>query len=517
MPGRRIPMRKLKEVLRLRLAAGLSNRKIALCTEVSKSAVSKHVARAEELGLSWSRIEPMAEDALEALLYPEQEEEAGGRFVAPDWDEVARELRRKGVTKLLLWQEYEREHGARAYSYSRFCELYAEWKGGIEPVMRFEHVAGEKCFVDYGGVKLDVVDPETGEVREAEVFVAALGASSYTFADVTWSQQSEDFLTSHVRAVEYFGGVPKIFVPDNLKTGVTKANRYEPLINRSYEDLLSHLNAVAIPARAGKARDKAKAENAVQQVERWVIAPLRNELLVGLGGARRAVLERLEKLNDRGFQKMAGSRASLYAELEKPALQPLPKTRWVPCEWKELKVHIDYHVEVDGYYFSVPYRLVGRTMDVKVTPMLVEIYHKSRPVTTHLRTSQRWSTKAEHMPRSHREHLRCSPPQIISRARRIGPHVIELIEQLLSSKIHPEQGYRPSLGIVRLANRYGDERLDAACRRALAYSAVSYRSVKSILERGLDGLDDEEDEQPSPVEHDNIRGREAYEEGGRAC
>ena len=517
MPGRRITMRKLKEVLRRRLAAKLSNRKIALCTGVGKTAVSKHVARARALGLDWARVEPMAEEALEALLYPPCEERKPEDQVVPDWDEVAKELRRKGVTKRLLWEEYQDEQGVRAYSYSRYCELYAGWKVGVDPVMHFEHAAGEKCFVDYAGQTLDVVDPSTGEVRQAEVFVATLGASNYTFADVTWSQQSEDFLASHQRTVESFGGVPRIFVQDNLKSGVTKPYWYEPLINRAYEDLLSHLNAVAIPGRAGKSRDKAKVENGVLQAERWVLAPLRNRTLIGLQEARSAVLEQLDKLNDKPFQKMAGSRSSLFEELDKPALQPLPRERWVPAEWKRLKVHIDYHVEVNRHYFSVPYQYIGETLDVKVTSMLVEVFRNGRPVTAHRRTRARYTTKPEHMPSSHREYRRWNPPRVVARAKRIGPHVSELVDRLLSSKIHPEQGYRPCLGIVRLADSYGEDRLEAACRRALAFSAVSYKSVKSILDKGLDRIEEQAEEAPPPVDHDNIRGQEAYTDGGRRC
>ncbi|MFH1865985.1 MAG: IS21 family transposase, partial [Candidatus Eisenbacteria bacterium] len=487
MPGRRIEMRKLKEVLRLHLTARLSNRKIALVTGVGKSAISKHVRRARKLGLDWGRIEAMDEEAISALLYAPPTEPGPADLVEPDWDEVSRELRRKKrVTKLLLWQEYKEEYGDRAYSYSRFCELYAGWKGNIEPVMRFEHAAGEKCFVDYAGQTLDVVDPETGEVRQAQVFVATLGASNYTFVDITWTQQSSDFLASHQRAVGFFGGVARIFVLDNLKSGVTRPDWYEPLMNRSYEDLLSHLNAVAIPGRVRKSRDKAKVENGVLQVERWVLAPLRNQLLIGLNGARTAVMEQLDKLNDRPFQKMAGSRSSVFEELDKPALQPLPSNRWVKAEWKKLKAHIDYHVDVDRYYFSVPYQYIGKTLDVKVTPRLVEIFCNGRPIASHARSSKRYTTRPEHMPSSHREYRRWNPPRVVCRAKQIGPHVSQLVDRLLSEKIHPEQGYRPCLGIVRLADKYGEGRLEAACKRALVYSAVSYKSVKSILEKGLD-------------------------------
>ncbi len=510
-------MRKLKDVLRLRLTAGLSNRKIALITGIGKTAVSKHVSRAKELGLDWPKVEAMREEAIEALLYPTPKEPKSGGPVMPDWNEVAKELRRKGVTKQLLWEEYKEDHEETAYSYSRYCELYAGWKGGIEPVMRFEHAAGEKCFVDYSGQTLTVVDPETGESRQAEVFVATLGASNYTFVDVTWSQKSEDFLASHQRAVEFFGGVPRIFVLDNLRSGVTKPDWYEPLLNRSYEDLINHLGAVAIPARVRKPRDKAKAENGVLQVERRVLAPLRNEILVGLENARTRVLERLDELNDRPFQKMAGSRSSVFAELDAPALQSLPKIRWVPTEWKDAKVHIDYHIEVNRHLFSVPYQYIGEVLDVKVTPNLVEIFRKGRPVASHRRSRKRYTTKPDHMPSSHREHRRWSPPRVVATAKRIGPHTSELVDRLLSSKIHPEQGYRPCLGIVRLAGKYGKDRLEAACRRALAHSAVSFKSVKSILEKGLDRIEEEPENQTEPVKHSNIRGREVYAHGGRPC
>lgn len=517
MPARRIVMRKLKEVLRLYFVAKLSGRRIADCTRVGKSSVSKHIARSRELGMSWEQIDAMPEEKLEALMFPELPVETKRGLEKPDWDNVAKELRRKAVTRYLVWEEYQQEVGKRAYSYSRFCELFAEWKGGIDPVMRFEHVAGEKCFVDYSGMTLSVVDPDTGEVRQAEVFVATLGASNFTFVDVTWTQQSADFLASHQRAVESFGGVPLIFVLDNLKSGVKKADRYEPLLNRSYEDLLSHLGAVGIPGRPRKPRDKAKAENGVLQVERRVLAPLRDRTLIGLNEARTAVLEQLDKLNARPFQKMAGSRAILFEELDQPALQPLPAQRWVPSEWKQVKVHIDYHVEISKHYFSVPYQYIGETLDAKVTPNLVEIFRRGRSVTSHQRASKRYSTKPEHMPSSHQEHLKWNPPRVVERARRIGPSVSELVDHLLSSRRHPEQGFRPCLGIVRLADRWGEDRLEAACRRAIAHSAYSYRSVKNILEKGLDRIEESTSQASIVGDHTNIRGKSAYQNGGRSC
>jgi len=517
MPARRIEMRKLKEVLRLRFLAGLSRRKVAEFTGIGKTAVTKHIAQADTLRLTWPQIEVMSEETLESLLYPESScaEKTGPE--EPEWNKIAKELRRKGVTRRLVWEEYRNEVGKRAYSYSRFCEIFANWKGGIEPVMRFEHVAGEKCFIDYSGMTLDVVDPETGEVRQAEVFVATLGASNYTFVDVTWTQKSEDFLQSHLRAVEFFGGVPSIFVLDNLKSGVKKACRYEPILNRSFDDLMTHLNAAGIPARPRKPRDKAKVENGVLQVERRVLAPLRDRILIGLEAARAAVLEQLKLLNTRPFQKMEGSRESLFEELDRPALGPLPTKPWVASEWKAVKVNSNYHVEIDNHYFSVPYRHIGEILDVKITRDLVEIFRKGKPVASHLKTKQPWATNPEHMPRAHREHLDWDPPRVVAKAERIGPSVAELIDRLLSSKRHPEQGYRPSIGIVRLAARWGEDRLEAACRRALIHSAYSYHSVKTILEKGLDRVEDDESGRSPVGDHENVRGSDAYLEGGRSC
>jgi transposase len=306
-------------------------------------------------------------------------------------------------------------------------------------------------------------------------------------------------------------------VLDNLKSGVKKADRYEPLLNRNYEDLMTHLGAVGIPTRPRKPRDKAKAENAVLQTERWVLAPLRDRILIGLEAARTAVWEQLDIVNARPFQKMDGSRESLYEELDRPALGPLPGKPWVVADWKTAKVNIDYHIDIDRYYFSVPYRYIGEELDVKVTRDLVEIFRKGQPVASHLRTRGRYSTKPEHMPSSHREHLDWNPPRVVRRAKRIGPSVAELIDRLLSSKRHPEQGYRPSLGIVRLADRWGEDRLEAACQRALVHSACSYHSVKTILEKGLDRIEESQPQAPLIGDHPNVRGGNTYSEGGRSC
>ncbi len=518
MAGRRIKMRKVKEVLRLYLIGGMSGRQIAACSRIGKSVVNRHIRQAKELGLSWDKVEKMPEEKLEVLMYPEESgRPAVSGYEQPKWEYIAKELRRRGVTRQLLWEEYRESAEKKSYSYSQFCELYSCWKGGVDPVMHFEHVAGEKWFVDYSGMRLPVVDPETGEIRQAEVFVAVLGASNYTFVDVTWSQKKEDFVDSHQRAVEFFGGVPRIFVLDNLKSGVKKADWYEPELNEYFDEFLRHLGAVGIPGRPRKPRDKAKAENAVLQVERRVIAPLRNRTLIGLNSARTEVLEGVFKLNERPFQKMEGSRESLFEELDKPALKALPTERWTPTTWKRVKVNIDYHVEISKQYFSVPYRYIGQELDARITQDLVEIFCKGKVVATHRRSRSRYTTNREHMPSAHRKYLDWDPPRLILRAKEIGVSTSELIDRILSSKRHPEQGYRPCLGIVRLAKRFSEKRLEKACRRALAHSVFSYRGVKAILEKGLDQIEEDTDPTPPVGNHDNIRGAAVYTEGGQQC
>ena len=517
MAGRRIVMRKVKEVLRLNLIGQMSGRQIAACTRLGKSVVSRHLKRARELGLSWDKVEEMAEEELEKLMYPEGPAYSAGGYEQPKWEEVAKDLRRKGVTRQLLWEEYREGATKKSYGYSQFCDLYSRWKGAVDPVMHFEHVAGEKCFVDYSGMRLSVIDPDTGELRKAEVFVATLGASNYTFADVTWSQTKEEFVASHQRAVKFFGGIPQIFVLDNLKSGVTKADWYEPELNRFFEDFLNHLGAVGIPGRPRKPRDKAKVENAVLQVERRVLAPLRNHRLIGLEAARTEVMERVFKLNARPFQKMEGSRGSLFEELDKPALKALPAERWTPTTWERVKVSLDYHVEISKQYYSVPYRYIGQELEAKITQSLVEIFRKGKIVATHRRTESRYLTKAEHMPSAHREYLEWDPPKLVIRAQEIGPCTAELVDRILSSKHHPEQGFRPCLGIVRLAKRFSEERLERACHRALSHSVLSYRGIKSILEKGLDQVEEDADLTPPVGEHDNIRGAAIYAEGGQQC
>ena len=425
---------------------------------------------------------------------------------------VHSELKRKGVTLTLLWEEYQALHPG-GYRYSRFCDLYRDWRGKLTTSMRQVHKAGEKMFVDYAGHTLPIVDRRSGEIQEAQIFVAVLGASSYTFAEATWSQALADWIGSHTRALDFFGGVPQIIVPDNLKSGVSKPCRYEPDINPTYNDLAQHYGAAVIPARVRKPKDKAKAEVAVQVVERWILARLRNRTFFSLGEANAAIGELLLLLNNRPFKKLPGSRREAFEALDQPTLLPLPEAPYQFAEWKKVRVNIDYHVEVLGHYYSVPYQLLKQQLDVRLTATTVEIFQKNQRVASHHRSAYkgRHTTLAEHMPKAHREYAGWDAKRLINWAAVTGPDTAALVEKILAARAHPQQGFRSALGLMRLGKLHGRERLEAACARALITGATSYRSVASILETGLDQQPlPEAKASTAPVHHPNIRGNTYY-------
>jgi len=468
--------------------------------------------RAEAAGVSWPLPEELADSALEALLYPPISHPSIQPRAVPEWSQIHRELRRPGVTLQLLWVEYRAIH-PEGYQYSRFCALYNTWKDTLDPVLRQEHKAGEKTFVDYAGHTVSVVDAETGEDREAQIFVAVLGASNYTFAEATWTQSLPDWIASHQRMFAFFGGASSLLVPDNLGSGVTKACRYEPDINPTYHELATHYGTAVLPARKAKPRDKAKVESGVQVVERWVLAALRNHTFFSLAELNREIAVLLEVLNNRPFQKLDGTRRSLFESLDLPALKPLPSTPFEYGKWRTLGVNVDYHVAVDHHYYSVPYRLLRQKVDVRITVATVEIFHDGQRVAAHPRSHRNggFTTDPSHRPEAHKKYLEWTPSRIMRWAEKTGPHTGTVVRQIIETKAHPEQGYRPSLGIIRLGNRYSPERLEAACQRALAIGGVSYRSIKSILEHGLDRLPVEEQATLDlPQDHDNLRGSDYY-------
>ena len=506
----RLSMRKTKEVLRLKFDAGLSNRQIARATGISCSTVAETVGRLKAAGLSWPLPEGLSEAALQRRLYRAKGEVAVD-VREPDWEHVHAELARKHVTLMLLWGEYKRSH-PEGYQYSWFCERYRSWAAKIDVVMRGEHKAGEKLFVDWAGDTLAVVDAESGELRPAYLFVAVLGASNYTYAEAALSEDTPAFLAAHSRAFAFFGGVPQIVVCDNLKTGVRRADRYEPDINPAYSDLAAHYGVAVIPARVRHPRDKAKVEAGVLLAYRWIYAALRNRTFFSLAALNEAIAEQLRRLNERPFKKLSGSRASLFAEIEAPALGALPAEPYLYRRRKRARVHIDYHVELEGHYYSVPYHLAREEVELLFDEATVEIFHDGGRIAAHVRSRLRGraTTDPAHMPAAHREVASWTPQRIAAWAARTGPATAALAEAIMAARPHPELGFRSCLGILRLADKYGSERLEAACARALACGARSYKSVKSMLDAGLDREPLADRPCPPARRHENVRGAGYY-------
>jgi transposase len=440
--------------------------------------VAEYVRRAQAAGLSWPLPATLDEPTLEQQLFATAHRTPAARRPMPDWATVYRELKRKGVTLFLLWQEYK-VTTPEGLQYSQVCAAYRQWASTLDLVMRQSHQAGEKLFVDYAGQTMPVVHPLTGEVHEASICIAVLGASNYTFAEATWSQSLPDWIGSHVRAFEALDGVPQVLVPDNLKAAVSRAHRYEPVLNRTYADLAQHYGVAVVPARAARPRDKAKVEVGVPVVERWILARLRHHTFFSLTALNTAITDLRGDLNRRPCKKLPGSRQSVFESLDRPALRPLPAQPYEYAEWKLVRVNIDYHVEVDGHYYSVPYALIKQQLDVRLSAHVVEIFHKGTRVASHQRSPQkgRHTTVAAHMPQAHRHYAEWTPQRRIRWAAKTGAATAQVVETILTSRPHPQQGFRSCLGIMRLGKRYGAGRLEAACRRAICIGACSYKSI----------------------------------------
>jgi transposase len=516
MANGRISMRSIKELLRLKFDNGLSNRAIAKSCGLSHTVVNHYILRARQEGIGWPLQEDMDDTTLEGMLSCREQNRAGADpHGMPPLQYMYNELKRKGVTLQLLWYEYKQANPG-GYQYSWFCEQYRSWLKTLEVTLRQEHRAGEKLFVDWAGQTVAIQNPATGEQAPAQIFIACLGASSYTYAEARISQTLPDWIGAHVKAFAFFGGVPEILVPDNLKTGVSSACRYEPALNPTYQDLAAHYGIAVIPARPNHPRDKAKVEAAVGFAERFILAALRNRTFFSLAELNQAIAEKLEELNSRKFQKLDTSRRELFEQLDKPALKPLPEHPYEYAQWKKATVNIDYHIEIERHYYSVPYQLVRKQVDVRITAQTVEVLFKNRRVASHTRSSKKggYSTVTEHMPERHKKYLEWTPARLIRWAGETGPNTQRLVTAILSSKVHPQQGYRSCLGIMRLAKRYGTTRLEAACCRALLIQSYSYRSIESILNNHLDQQELvtlPPRATPQPVTHENIRGRHYYQ------
>lgn len=505
-------MRKIREILRLRQENGLSVREIALSLGLSVGVVQNYLQGAGKAGLTWPVPEGLDDDRLHALLFTPLPAASLVRRPLPDPGYLHQELKSKGVTLQLLWEEYRRDHPG-GYSYPQFCRYYRDWAGTLDPTIRQVYRGGEKLFVDWAGPTIPVQDPTTGQVWRASLFVAALGASNYTYAEAFANRQLPAWIDGHIHSYEYFGGVPVLTVADNEKTGITYASRYEPGLHPSYQDLAAHYGTVMLPTRPRRPRDKAKVEAAVLFAERWIMAVLRHRTFFSLAELNQAIRELLIRLNERPFKKLAGTRRSLFEQLDRPALRVLPETRYELAEWRKAKVNIDYHVQVDNHFYSVPYRLVHAIVDVRLTARTVELLLKGVRVAAHVHSGERGkaTTDPAHRPKSHQAHLEWTPSRLIQWAHAdIGVNCAGAVTQILDRLPHPEQGYRSCLGLMRLARLYGPERLERACERALQAEACSYRSVKSMLQTGLDRQPLADSASAPVIRHLNVRGADYY-------
>lgn len=510
MATKRLSMRKTREILRLK-ELKRSHREISRALGVGGATVSEAAARARAAGLDWAAIGAMSEAELEARLYPKPVADVARPL--PDPATLDIELRKTGVTLRLLHHEYLEQNRSGGYGYTQFCAHYKAWKKTQRLTMRQVHRAGDKLFVDYSGKKPSIVDVKTGDRIVVELFVAVLGASNYTYAEATRSQTVPDWVMSHVRTLEYFAGVPAAIVPDQLKSGVTRPGRYEPGIQRTYDELAQHYDTVIFPARPLRPKDKAKVEVGVQVAQRWILARLRHHTFFSLAEMNERIGELLEELNARTMRRYKASRRDLFEKLERSALKPLPATRFTYGEWKKARVHIDYHAVFDDHFYSAPYQLVGEEVWIRATGMTIEIFHNNQRVGSHLRSYSRGrhTTSDEHRSVLHRKHAEWSPERIVRWATSIGTNAALLIEKILTERKHPEHGYRSCLGIIRLDKKYGRDRLDAACARALAVGGRSYTHVESILRNGLDrAVLPTTDEPTTSIDHDNVRGPDYY-------
>ena len=508
-------MRKTREILRLKWLLERSHREIARVIGAGVGSPSLVVARAKRANIHcWGDVEPLSDEELESKMYPAPIANGAPR-PEPNAAMIHIELRRRGVTLRLLHEEYERSN-PNAYGYTKFVELYNAWADRLKVTMRQVHKAGEKCFVDYSGVRPSITDPKTGERTAVELFVAVMGASNYTYVEATATQRSTDWIASHVRLVEFLGGVPHALVPDQLKSGVVVASRYEPGIQRTYEEWSQHYSTTILPARPMKPRDKAKVEGGVLIAQRWILARLRNVTCFSLDELNEHIAALVADLNSRVMKRYGKSRRELFDNLDRPALIALPNDRFIHGDWSKAHVNLDYHVLVDHHDYSVPYQRATDEVEIRISASTVEVFYKNKRCASHVRSFEYGgtTTNPDHLPASHKKHFEESDESFETWAATIGTQTLELVRTILIERPHPEHGTRSCRGLQSLGRKYPLERLEAACSRALIAGARSYTNVESILKRGLDQQPlaelETNDEQPPSLNHENIRGSDYY-------
>lgn len=505
-------MRKIRDVLRLHFSAGLSIRQIHRSTKISVGSIQSLLKQAKTLNLSWPLPDNLDDSQLARLFYPQADTRHANRFEEPDWADLRKQLTRKGVTKQLLWEEYTQQYPNRCYSYSQFCDRYLNWVKKQRRSMRQHHKAGDILFVDYAGQTMPVVNPLTGEITRAQIFVAAMGASNYYYAEATWSQGLKDWLGSHVRAFNYLGGVPNMVVPDNLKSGVSKACKYDPDVNPAYQQLASHYDTAIVPARPRKPKDKAKAEVGVQIIERWILARLRHHTFFSLHELNQCIRALLVEVNQKPFKQLPGSRQQWFEEIDKPALNPLPRHDYEYTEIKMVKVNIDYHVQFESHLYSVPHQLVGEKLELHAKSRTVELYFKGKKVASHPRNDRYgFTTMPQHMPVNHQEHHKVNEGSLMNWAKDLGDEVLIWVKSQIKRKDHPQQAFRICLGALRLSNEYAPERINRACKIANRHHLYRLQQLKDILISNQDRLISESNNEPTlRQDHENIRGPHSF-------
>lgn len=500
-------MRRLRQLLRL-ARDGASAREIAETLGVARSTIQDNLKRAAAAGLSWPLPGELSDDALEGKLFGRAGVKQGvRRRPEPNWADLVIELKKPGVTLQILWEEYRAIHPG-GYGYSRFCELYRGFEQRLSPTMRQEHVAGDKVFVDYSGKKVGIVDPRSGEIREAEIFVAVLGASSFTYAEASWTQTLPDWIGAHVRMFRFFDGVPRLIVPDNLKSGVNRACFYDPEINRSYAMMASHYGVGVLPARPRKPRDKAKVENGVRFAQACILGRLRRQTFFSLAEANAAIAGALDRINDHVMRRLGVSRRHLFQTLEAAALARLPADDYEFAEWRLARVATDYHVEYANFFYSVPHGLIRQQVDLRATARTIEIFYRGKRVAAHQRRygGPRHGTNPDHMPSSHRRYAEWTPERFHRWAGSVGPQTEGLIAAILANRPHPEQGFRTCLGVLRLFRDIEPARAEAVSARAIEIGGLTYKSIASILANRLAAKSTTETEPAAIIDHVNLRG-----------
>ena len=508
MPTERLSMRRIRQVLQLHFCARASARMIAGTVGIGRSTVQDYLTRAAAGGLVWPLPPDLTDEALEQLLFPDPRSKPGARrYVEPDWPVLVREMKRPGVNLSVLFEEYRAVY-SDGYAYSRFCQLYRAFERRLSPTMRQTHVAGDKAFVDYSGKRVPIVDPLTGEVRMAELFIAVLGASNFTYADVSWTQSLPDWIGAHVRMFRFFGSVPRLLIPDNLKSGINKPSFYDPEINRSYAKMAAHYNVGVVPARPRRPKDKAAVEAGVRFAQSYIVGRMRNVTFFSLAECQAAIVVALERMNGREMRRLGVSRRQLFDTIERPAMQSLPEQDYEYAEWRFVRVGIDYHVEVEGFFYSVPHALLREQVDTRITTRTIEIFHRGKRVASHARrySGRRHGTLPDHMPSAHRRYAEWSAERFARQARDIGPETEALILAVLARRPHPEQGFRTCLGVLRLFRGLDAARVEAISRRAVEVGVLTYASVASIIKHRLDQSAPSQAADDAPLLHENIRG-----------